>query len=91
MPDGYQDDSDALAKATVTLIKFRPGELRVPTTYNGSTPISTMNWTVENSIVAYSRICTHVGCPVGLYEQTTHHLLCPAPSVDLPERRKARG
>jgi ubiquinol-cytochrome c reductase iron-sulfur subunit len=77
VPDGYQDDSDALAKATVTLIKFRPGELRVPTTYNGSTPISTMNWTVENSIVAYSRICTHVGCPVGLYEQTTHHLLCP--------------
>ena len=23
------------------------------------------------------RICTHVGCPVGLYEQQTHHLLCP--------------
>ncbi len=28
-------------------------------------------------VVAYSKICTHVGCPVGLYEQTTHHLLCP--------------
>ena len=28
-------------------------------------------------IVAYSKVCTHVGCPVGLYEQTTHHLLCP--------------
>ncbi len=28
-------------------------------------------------IVAYSKICTHVGCPVGLYEQQTHHLLCP--------------
>jgi nitrite reductase/ring-hydroxylating ferredoxin subunit len=26
---------------------------------------------------AYSKICTHVGCPVGLYEQQTHHLLCP--------------
>jgi ubiquinol-cytochrome c reductase iron-sulfur subunit len=28
-------------------------------------------------IVAYSKICTHAGCPVGLYEATTHQLLCP--------------
>jgi ubiquinol-cytochrome c reductase iron-sulfur subunit len=76
VPEGYTDDQDALAKATVTLIKFRPGELNIPTSYAGSTLIGTMNWTVDN-IVAYSRICTHVGCPVGLYEQTTHHLLCP--------------
>ena len=34
------------------------------------------NWDVEG-VLAYSRICTHVGCPVGLYEQRTHHLLCP--------------
>ncbi len=27
--------------------------------------------------MAYSKICTHVGCPVALYEQHTHHLLCP--------------
>ena len=27
--------------------------------------------------MAYSKICTHVGCPVGLYRQTTHALLCP--------------
>jgi ubiquinol-cytochrome c reductase iron-sulfur subunit len=76
VPEGYADDSDALTKATVTLIKFGPGELDIPTRMAGSTLIGTMNWTVDN-IVAYSRICTHVGCPVGLYEQTTHHLLCP--------------
>ena len=76
VPEGYTEDLDALAKATVTLIKFRPGELDIPTTYDGGTLIGTMNWTVDN-IIAYSRICTHVGCPVGLYEQTTHHLLCP--------------
>ena len=76
VPEGYADDADALTKATVTLIKFRPGELDIPTTMAGSTLIGTMNWTVDN-IVAYSRICTHVGCPVGLYEQTTHHILCP--------------
>jgi len=76
VPEGYTDDLDALAKATVILIKFRPGELQIPTSYAGSTLIGTMNWTVDN-IVAYSKICTHVGCPVALYEETTHHILCP--------------
>ncbi len=76
VPDGYQDDLDALAKATVIIIKFRPGELNIPTRMNGGTVIGTMNWTVDN-IVAYSKICTHVGCPVALYEETTHHILCP--------------
>ena len=33
-------------------------------------------WSYDG-IVAYSKICTHVGCPVALYEQHTHHLLCP--------------
>jgi ubiquinol-cytochrome c reductase iron-sulfur subunit len=76
IPEGYQDNDDALAKAGVILIKFGPGELHIPTNYNGGTLVSTMNWTVDN-IVAYSKICTHVGCPVALYEQTTHHILCP--------------
>jgi ubiquinol-cytochrome c reductase iron-sulfur subunit len=34
------------------------------------------NWSV-NGIVCYSKICTHVGCPISLNERTTHHLLCP--------------
>jgi ubiquinol-cytochrome c reductase iron-sulfur subunit len=76
IPEGYQNDDDALAKAGVILIKFAPGELHIPTNYNGGTLVSTMNWTISN-IVAYSKICTHVGCPVALYEQTTHHILCP--------------
>jgi ubiquinol-cytochrome c reductase iron-sulfur subunit len=67
VPDGYADNQDVLAKATTIIIKFAPGQLKPPTV---------MNWTVEN-IVAYSKICTHVGCPVALYEQTTHHILCP--------------
>jgi ubiquinol-cytochrome c reductase iron-sulfur subunit len=76
IPEGYQDNDDALAKAGVILIKFAPGELHIPTNYDGGTLVSTMNWTIDN-IVAYSKICTHVGCPVALYEQTTHHILCP--------------
>jgi ubiquinol-cytochrome c reductase iron-sulfur subunit len=76
IPEGYQDDQNALAKAGVILIKFAPGELHIPTNYNGGKMVTSMNWTVDN-IVAYSKICTHVGCPVALYEQTTHHILCP--------------
>ena len=67
VPDGYQDNQDALAKATTIILKFGPGQLGSPTN---------LNWTVDG-IVAYSKICTHVGCPVALYEQTTHHILCP--------------
>ena len=77
IPEGYQDDQDALAKAGVILIKFEPGQLNVPTNVVGGVTVSSQNWTIDNTIVAYSKICTHVGCPVGLYEQQTHHLLCP--------------
>jgi len=76
IPEGYQDDEDALAKAGVILIKFAPGEMSWPDRYDGGTLVATMNWTIDN-IVAYSKICTHLGCPVALYEQTTHHILCP--------------
>jgi len=27
--------------------------------------------------VAYSKLCTHLGCPVGLYEQQLEQLVCP--------------
>ena len=77
IPEGYQDDPNALAKAGVILIKFEPGQLKFPDRYSGSTLIASMNWSIDNSLIAYSKICTHVGCPVALYEQTTHHILCP--------------
>ena len=73
VPDGYQDNQDALAKAATIIIKFGPGQLvpDTPRTYG-----TKMNWTVDN-IVAYSKICTHVGCPVALYDESTHRILCP--------------
>ena len=30
-----------------------------------------------NGFVAYSKICTHAGCPVGLYRASEHTLICP--------------
>jgi ubiquinol-cytochrome c reductase iron-sulfur subunit len=29
------------------------------------------------NVVAFSKICTHAGCPASLYEQQTNRLLCP--------------
>ena len=34
------------------------------------------DWTPDG-YVAYSKICTHAGCPVGLYQRETQQLLCP--------------
>ena len=30
-----------------------------------------------SGLVAYSKLCTHAGCPLGLYLATTHELRCP--------------
>lgn len=56
------------AKAVVLLMRLNPDELH---------PSPGREDWGYNGIVAYSKICTHVGCPVALYEQQTHHLLCP--------------
>jgi len=34
------------------------------------------DWAPEG-YVAYSKVCTHAGCPVGLYQQDVKRLLCP--------------
>jgi len=34
------------------------------------------DWTPDG-YVAYSKLCTHLGCPVGLYEQELELLVCP--------------
>jgi ubiquinol-cytochrome c reductase iron-sulfur subunit len=34
------------------------------------------SWSPDG-FVCYSKLCTHAGCPVGLYQADTHELLCP--------------
>jgi ubiquinol-cytochrome c reductase iron-sulfur subunit len=56
------------SKAAVVVVRMEPDDI---------TPgPGRENWSVDG-IVCYSKICTHVGCPISLYERTTHHLLCP--------------
>ena len=71
IPEGLNESSHRLeekAKAAVLLMRLKPEDLNVSP--------GREDWNYDG-IVAYSKICTHVGCPVALYEQQTHHLLCP--------------
>lgn len=63
-PEGHLDAADA-----ITLLIGLPPDTDKPIPGRES-------WSVDG-IVAYSKICTHVGCPVGLYEPTTQQLFCP--------------
>ena len=55
-------------KAAIIVVRMEPGDI---------TPAKGReDWGV-NGILVYSKICTHVGCPISLWEQQTHHLLCP--------------
>jgi len=65
MTEGFLDEK---AKAAVLLMRLPLAELNEAE--------DRKSWSYDG-IVAYSKICTHVGCPVALYEQQTHHLLCP--------------
>ncbi|BBH18281.1 cytochrome bc1 complex Rieske iron-sulfur subunit [Nocardioides baekrokdamisoli] len=61
------DLQNAKEKAATVLLKMNPSDIVNDVT---------RQWSYEG-IVAYSKICTHVGCPISLLERTTHHLLCP--------------
>ena len=58
----------AKSKGAVILVRIEPDDI---------TPgAGREDWGVDG-ILCYSKICTHVGCPISLYERTTHHVLCP--------------
>jgi ubiquinol-cytochrome c reductase iron-sulfur subunit len=62
-PDG--DDSDP--NSATLLIRLSPDQLGA-----GTVPGAT-----AAGFVAFSKICTHAGCPVGLYRSAQHTLICP--------------
>ncbi|KIF70245.1 ubiquinol-cytochrome C reductase [Streptomyces sp. AcH 505] len=71
MPEGLSEDQEEfqkeIAKAALMIVRIQPDEIKDK---------RELEWSHEG-IVAYSKICTHVGCPISLYEQQTHHVLCP--------------
>src|SRR5437868_3342370 len=63
-PEGHAGSADGQA----VLVRVEPG-LNTPVTGRD-------DWAPDGYLV-YSKVCTHAGCPVGLYQQETHQLLCP--------------
>ncbi|MEV7285689.1 Rieske 2Fe-2S domain-containing protein [Streptomyces sp. NPDC093252] len=61
---GFQNE---IAKAALMIVRIQPDDIK---------DARELEWS-HDGIVAYSKICTHVGCPISLYEQQTHHVLCP--------------
>lgn len=66
----FPSGSDNPADAQAVLIGTRPELL-------DRTTLAAPDGTVEGRLVCYSKICTHAGCPVGLYRAAAGQLLCP--------------
>jgi ubiquinol-cytochrome c reductase iron-sulfur subunit len=65
------EGGDRAADAATMLIRLRPEQLAVLKVPAGQEGFGYADY------VAYSKICTHAGCPVSLYEQETSRILCP--------------
>ena len=64
----FPEDAVGRADSQTLLIHVEPDLLQLPAPGNG--------WAPEG-FVAFSKICTHAGCPVGLYRASQHALICP--------------
>ncbi|MDX6347766.1 MAG: ubiquinol-cytochrome c reductase iron-sulfur subunit [Streptomyces sp.] len=71
VPEGLEetqaDYQEQIAKAALMIVRIAPDNIKDK---------REREW-AHQGIVAFSKICTHVGCPISLYEQQTHHVLCP--------------
>nr|MDQ3305614.1 ubiquinol-cytochrome c reductase iron-sulfur subunit [Actinomycetota bacterium] len=76
-PDGDVGSADGQA----VLIRVRPG-LMDPRP-------GREDWSPKG-LIAYSKVCTHAGCPVGLYQADIHQLLCPCHQSAFDVLRAAR-
>lgn len=67
-PEGGENDPDIQQTAQTQLIRVAADPLA---TRQGPT-----SWS-PSGYLAFSKVCTHAGCPVSLYEAETEQLLCP--------------
>lgn len=52
----------------LVIVRLDPAKLRLPPSRVGWAP---------HGILAFSKICTHAGCPASLYNVESHQLVCP--------------
>jgi ubiquinol-cytochrome c reductase iron-sulfur subunit len=64
----FPEDAVGSADSQAVLIKVPPDLLQLPPDRAAGAP---------QGLVCYSKICTHAGCPLGLYLAQDHELRCP--------------
>jgi ubiquinol-cytochrome c reductase iron-sulfur subunit len=69
-PDKLQEVFDRV-DTPVMLIRFRPEDAQQVVPRKGQEGFN------YGTFYAYSKICTHLGCPCSLYEQESNVILCP--------------
>ena len=69
-PRGYEGSSPDQV-ILIRLAQLGPNDPPYPIAPPGKTSFGVQGY------VAYSKLCTHLGCPVGLYQERTQQLVCP--------------
>lgn len=69
-PEGHTGPqaTNDMANTATMLVRVPPDELRLPPERESWAP---------QGLVAYSKVCTHAGCPVALYRASARELFCP--------------
>lgn len=63
-PEGAINDEIS----AVILVRVGGAQLQPPTN---------LDWVVNDELLAYSKVCTHAGCPVALFRERDNALFCP--------------
>jgi ubiquinol-cytochrome c reductase iron-sulfur subunit len=64
----FPESSPGSADGQAVLIRVDPTALQLPPDRADGAP---------DGYVCYSKVCTHLGCPIGLYLAADHELRCP--------------
>lgn len=64
----WPEDAIEVETSAVVLVRLSDTPPEEPTN---------LDWVVGDNLVAYSKVCTHAGCPVGLFRERDDALFCP--------------
>jgi ubiquinol-cytochrome c reductase iron-sulfur subunit len=64
----WPQDAIDVELAAVVLLRLSGGPAEEPTN---------LDWVIDGDVVAYSKVCTHAGCPVALFRERDDALFCP--------------
>lgn len=76
----WPEDAVGVELSSVIVLRLVGGDPEAPTN---------PDWVVDGGVVAYSKVCTHAGCPVALFRERDDALFCPCHQSTFDVRRGA--